>query len=105
MKKRLFCLILATFLLVSQAVAAGIGAFDSAGCNIYTGSSYYAEFDSNYDVDAYGSDPPLFSDGLAPVSLNGLWGYVSADGIVAIDLTYKSAGIFSEGKAFVGTSY
>lgn len=102
-KKQLICLLTSAFLLTSVALAAGIGAFDSAGCNVYTGSSYYAEFDSNYDIDAYGSDPPLFCDGLAPVCLNGLWGYVDRNGFVAIDLTYSSAGSFSEGRAFVGT--
>ncbi len=36
--------------------------------------------------------------------MNGLWGYVDTNGIVAIDLTYQSAGSFFGGRAFVGTS-
>ena len=90
---------MATVLLAPNAAAVGISAFDSAGCNVYTGTSYYAEYDSNYDIDAYGSDPSLFSDGLAPVSLNGLWGYVDTSGRVAIDVLYTSAGTFSFSRA------
>ena len=43
---------MATVLLAPNAAAVGISAFDSAGCNVYTGTSYYAEYDSNYDIDA-----------------------------------------------------
>ena len=42
-----------------------------------------------------------FSEGLAAVKLNGKWGYLDTKGQVVIDFKYKTAGMFSGGKASV----
>jgi len=42
-----------------------------------------------------------FSEGLAAVNLNGLWGYINASGKIIIEPVYKSAWAFHEGRARV----
>jgi hypothetical protein len=42
-----------------------------------------------------------FSEGLAPVCLGGKWGYISAEGNLAINPQYEEAGLFAGGLAHV----
>ena len=46
-------------------------------------------------------DAKDFSDGLAPVKMNGKWGYIDETGKTVIDFKYDYAGSFSEGVALV----
>ena len=78
------------------------------------------EFDSNhgvvakdkkfYIVDRTGNEKQLdllelvdvrrFSEGLAPIRVGAVWGFISTDGSVAIVPSFKSVGYFSEGMAW-----
>lgn len=51
-------------------------------------------------------DGGMFSvnDGLAPVKLNGKWGYINTDNQVIVPFNYDFAAIFNEGHAIVGTT-
>ncbi|MBE6936669.1 MAG: hypothetical protein E7458_09315 [Ruminococcaceae bacterium] len=104
MRKRALCFLIIALLLMQTAFASGIGAFDRVGSYETADGLYYAAYDRTYNIDAHGSEPPLFTEELAPVSLSGLWGYVNTSGVVVIDLVYTSATQFSEGRAFVGTA-
>jgi hypothetical protein len=42
-----------------------------------------------------------FSEGLAPVEVNGKWGFIDTKGNMVIPAVYDSAGSFSEGLAQV----
>ena len=53
--------------------------------------------ESVVDCDAAG----CFSEGLAAVKMNGLWGYMNTDGEIVIEPQYEQAGDFSEGLAIV----
>jgi hypothetical protein len=48
-------------------------------------------------------DAGYFSEGLAPVKSNGLWGYIDTTGKTVIDFQYYYAYTFSEGRAVVVT--
>ena len=53
-------------------------------------------------IDASGvEDLKAFSENMAPVKINGLWGFVDATGKVVVEATYKGVGQMSQGLAWV----
>ncbi len=43
-----------------------------------------------------------FSEGLAPVQVNGKWGFIDQNGTIVIEPQFDSAGMFSEGLCVIG---
>lgn len=64
----------------------------------------FAESDAEYKtlVEPKFDDAQFFSEGYAPVCVNGKWGYIDKTGKYLVEPKYDYASIFSEGKAVVG---
>ncbi len=87
----LLCILLLT------PITFALTALDAAGIYAYEKGVYTPA----YIPDALGYDmaEPLFSEGLAAVKSNGLWGYASTDGKFIVEPAYDTAGRFSYGFA------
>ena len=91
--KKLFTLILALALTMGLAVPAS-----AAGETAQRGVLTYSEpIAPRYD------DALSFSEGLAAVKTDGLWGYIDTKGNTVIPEQFDIAFSFSEGLALVGT--
>ncbi|MDR2557971.1 MAG: WG repeat-containing protein [Oscillospiraceae bacterium] len=67
----------------------------------HSGEIYFLDSAGDAFLLAGYDDANLFSEGLAPVSRGGRWGYINKDGNEVIPLIYDSADVFAEGLAAV----
>lgn len=63
--------------------------YDSGYVAITSGKYAFCDTEGNLVTDFIYDDVRLFKDGLAPVCIDGLWGYIDANGQLVIDAEYE----------------
>ncbi len=88
-KRTLLLAVICAWLLCAGTLA--LTSFEAAGDCRCEGGVYTPDIPEEAE--------PLYSEGLAAVCADGLWGYADTDGVLVIEPVYDSGGRFSEGVA------
>ena len=72
-------------------------------CGYIDGDRYRSDSESVFILDPIFENAKDFSEGLAAVRIDGLWGYIDISGEIVISPQFQNAGAFDQGLAIAGT--